>query len=429
MVAAILNGHQAGEGLGVSAVARLHLVAAAAALFLIAPIPPASPVGLESPAPFIVMFHPGAGDPDAVSGAVRFRYRSALSGYAADLTPAAVERLRRDPRVASVTPDRHLKVSAVAVPAGIARVNATESPTASIDGRRPPVYDVNVAVIDTGIDTHPDLNVVGGINCSTGRSYRDVYGHGTHAAGIIGAFDDGRGVVGVAPGVRLWAVRVLDDKGEGELSEMICGIDWVTSTRTDADPDNDIDVANISVGGPGVDDDACGAAVDDTLHAAICRSVEVGVTYVAAAGNAGIDAARFAPASYDEVISVSALTDTDGTPGGSGPRPACRPDERDDHFASFSNFGADVDLIAPGVCVVSTLPQSRSSSGPNYGQLTGTSFAAPHVTGAAVLYLVKHPLADPREIRQALLAAGSFDWDNSSDPDGLKEPRVDVRDS
>jgi subtilisin len=413
----------------VSAVARLHVVAAAVALFVLAPIPPASPVGLDS-APYIVMFRPGAGDPDAVTGAVRFRYRSAISGYAADLTPAEAERLRRDPRVATVAPDRHMKASAVAVPMGIARINAPDSPTASIDGRRPPVFDLNVAVIDTGIDLHPDLNVAGGVNCSKGRGYRDRYGHGTHAAGIIGALDDGRGVVGVAPGVRLWAVRVLDDNGEGELSEMLCGIDWVTSTRTDGDPDNDIDVANVSVGGPGVDDHNCGASLNpiDTFHAAICQSVTAGVTYVAAAGNAGIDAADFVPASYDEVISVSALTDTDGRPGGSGPRPECRPDEWDDRFASFSNHGADVDLIAPGVCVYSTLPRSPSDSGPAYGLHTGTSFAAPHVTGAAVLYLVRHPGADPQEVRRTLIAAGGFDWDDSKDPDGIQEPRVDVAD-
>jgi hypothetical protein len=427
MVAAILGSHQAGEGLGVSAVVRVHIVAGAAALFLVAPIPPASPVGLDSDsAPYIVTFRPGAADPDAVTGAVRFRYRSALSGYGADLSPAAVARLRRDPRVASVTPDRPMKASGVPVPDGIARVRATSSPTAAIDGRRPPVFDVNVAVVDTGIDNHPDLNVVGGTNCSTGHGYRDRYGHGTHAAGTIGAFDDGRGVVGVAPGVRLWAVRVLDDVGEGSLGEMLCGIDWVTSTRTDSDSDNDIDVANVSVGGPGFDDGNCGASNNDPLHAAICRSVEAGVTYVVAAGNASIDVAGFVPASYSEVISVSAMADTDGAPGAQGSRPGCRPDERDDNFASFSNFGPDVDFIAPGVCVVSTLPQTDSNSGPAYGQLTGTSFAAPHVTGAVVLYLAEHPFADPEEVRHALLAAGSWDWDNSSDPDGIKEPRVDV---
>jgi subtilisin len=413
----------------VSAVARLRFVAAAAALFVLAPIPPASPVGLEpSPTPHVVMFRPGAGDADAVAGRVRFRYRSALSGYLADLSPAEVDRLRRDPRVASVTPDAPMKVNAVAVPDGIARVRATYSPTAAIDGRRPPVFHINVAVIDTGIDEHPDLNLVGGKNCSTGRSYRDQYGHGTHAAGTIGAFDDGRGVVGMAPGVRLWAVRVLDDKGEGSLGEMLCGIDWVTSTRTDGDSDNDIHVANVSVGGPGFDDGNCGASANDPFHAAVCRSVEAGVTYVVAAGNAGIDAAGFSPASFDEVISVSALADTDGHPGGEGPRPDCRPDERDDHFASFSNYGPDVDFIAPGVCVVSTLPRHFSTGGPAYGQLTGTSFAAPHVSGAAALYLARHPFARPAEVRRALLAAGNRDWDNSRDPDGIKEPLVDAGD-
>jgi subtilase family protein len=407
-------------------VARVQVIAAGAALFLAAPIPPASPAGSGSP--HIVLLRPGAGDPAVVAGGpVRFVY-PALSGYAADLTPAAAARLRGDPRVAMVAPDVPMRAADFAIPEGVVRVSAPRSPTAAIDGRRPPRYDVNVAVVDTGIDTHPDLNLVGGVNCSSGRSYEDRYGHGTHAAGIVGAYDDGRGVVGVAPGVRLWAVRVLDDAGAGDLAEMLCGMDWVTSTRTDGDPGNDIDVANVSVGGPGpgYDDGNCGASANDALHAAICRSVATGVTYVVAAGNTNSDAAGFVPASYDEVITVSALTDTDGRPGGQGPDPACRPGEHDDGFASFSNFGPDVDFIAPGVCVLSTLPRNFSDTGPAYGLLSGTSFAAPHVSGAAVLYLVRHPSATPAEVRQALLAAASYDWNDAADPDDIKEPRVDV---
>jgi subtilisin family serine protease len=110
---------------------------------------------------------------------------------------------------------------------------------------------VNVAVIDTGIDpSHPDLNVVGGTNCAPGLGFNDLNGHGSHVAGTIAARDDGN-VVGVAPGANLYAVKVLTDAGAGLTTDIICGIDWVTATRTDANPSNDIAVANMSLGGGG----------------------------------------------------------------------------------------------------------------------------------------------------------------------------------
>src|SRR5207237_39922 len=100
-----------------------------------------------------------------------------------------------------------------------------------------PGVNVNVAVLDTGIDTsHPDLNVAGGGICAKSRNYDDHYGHGTHAAGIIGALDNHIGVVGVAPGANMFGVKVLDDQGNGTTRELLCGIEWVTTTRTDGDP-------------------------------------------------------------------------------------------------------------------------------------------------------------------------------------------------
>ena len=243
----------------------------------------------------------------------------------------------------------------------------------------------------------------------------------------MGALDDGLGVVGVAPGVRLWAVRVLDDDGRGTTKELLCGVDWVTATRLDADPANDIDIANLSLGGEGGDDGQCGRSDGDLLHQAICRSVDAGVTYVVAAGNDSTDAAHYSPAAYDEVITVSAIADSDGRPGGLGGAPSCR-DDVDDTLANFSNYGPDVDLIAPGVCILSTLPGDGRvpNSEPGYGMLTGTSFAAPHVAGAAALFLAGHPGAGPAQIRQALIAAGSSDWDAGEDLDGIKEPLLDV---
>ncbi|HKN40215.1 MAG TPA: S8 family serine peptidase, partial [Acidimicrobiia bacterium] len=235
------------------------------------------------------------------------------------------------------------------------------------------------------------------------------------------------GVVGVAPGARMYGVKVLDDQGNGTTRELLCGIEWVTSTRTDTDRHNDIDVANLSLGGTGSDDGQCGEGDGDILHQAVCKSVAAGVTYVVAAGNDHQDASHLIPAAYNEVITVSALADSDGRPGGKGGSPACRADQ-DDTLADFSNYGPAVDLTAPGVCIYSTMPVDSTNLGDSggYGTLTGTSFAAPHVAGAAALWISKHRGATPAQVRSALVAAGNNDWNNKDDPDGIKEPMVDV---
>jgi subtilisin family serine protease len=354
-------------------------------------------------------------------------YSHALTGFAATMTPAVRNLLAANPLVESIQPDRPIRGFAQYIPNGITRVHADVSRTASIDAVDPPRIDVNVAVLDTGVDTgHDDLNVVGGYSCAKGRSYDDHYGHGTHAAGIIGALDDRRGVVGVAPGARIFGVKVLDDDANGTTRELLCGIDWVTSTRTDNDPKNDIDVANLSLGGVGTDDGNCGKSDSDILHQAVCKSVAEGVTFVVAAGNDHEDASHLIPAAYDEVITVSALADADGKSGGEGGSPSCRSDE-DDTLADFSNYGPVVDIAAPGVCIFSTMPKDAEiSDGSGYGTLTGTSFAAPHVAGAAALWISRHPGAPPAQVRSALIAAGNFDWNGSDDPDGHKEPLVDV---
>lgn len=397
-----------------------------------------SVVEADSKAPattYLVSLRPLAGDSGAFAAlqadllglTVLDTYRNALSGFAATMTPTARKLLAANPLVASIQPDRPIRGTAQYVPYGISRVRADVSKTASIDAVDPPRIAVNVAVLDTGVDTgNDDLNVAGGYSCAKGRSYDDHYGHGTHAAGIIGALDDRRGVVGVAPGARIFGVKVLDDDANGTTRELLCGIEWVTSTRYDNDSKNDIDVANLSLGGVGTDDGNCGKSDNDVLHQAICKSVEAGVTYVVAAGNDHEDASTLIPAAYSEVITVSAVADADGRSGGAGGSPACRADE-DDTLANFSNYGSVVDIAAPGVCIFSTMPKDAEiGDGSGYGTLTGTSFAAPHVAGAAALWISKHPGASPAEVRNALIAAGSFDWDNKDDPDGYKEPLVDV---
>jgi subtilisin family serine protease len=154
------------------------------------------------------------------------------------------------------------------------------------------------------------------------------------------------------------------------------------------------------------------------MHEAICASVSAGVTYVVSAGNSAANASTSVPAAYDEVITVSALADFNGTPGGGG-APTCLSDV-DDTIANFSNFGADVDLIAPGVCITSTW------MGGGYDTISGTSMASPHVAGGAALYAATNPGATPAQVQSALEGAGSSDWDNSDDLDGTKEPLLDV---
>jgi subtilisin family serine protease len=367
----------------------------------------------DAAASFIVSLRPGVDPAPAAADLARSKgaavghvYRHALRGFSARLTPSALKAVSNDPRVAAVVPDRELHITAQTAPAGIARIGGTGSSAASGDGRGS--VDVDIAVIDTGIDAgHRDLNVVGGVNCVTGNlSYNDLNGHGTHVAGTAAARDNKIGVVGVAPGARLWAVRVFDSNGNGLTSSVICGIDWVTAHA------GTIEVANMSLGGPG----GAGSCTDGGMREAICRSVAAGVTYVVSAGNSGSDAGGFVPARYPEVITVSAITDFDGEAGGFGP-PTCAYGT-DDAFAGFSNFGDAVDLTAPGVCVLSTW------RGGGYRSISGTSMASPHVTGAAALYLSTHRGASPAAVKAALVGAGTLDW--SGDPDGVQEPLVNV---
>ncbi len=146
-----------------------------------------------------------------------------------------------------------------------------------------------------------------------------------------------------------------------------------------------------------------------------------GVTAVAAAGNESMDASMVVPAAYPEVIAVSAMADFDGLPGGLAATPSvCLPETFDDHFAFFSNYGAPVDIAAPGVCVTSTFIGSQ------YAFSDGTSFAAPFVAGAAALYISTHPDATPAEVREALVASaepGPIPGDPDTSPEGLLNVR------
>ncbi len=369
-------------------------------------------------------------------------YSAAVGGFSARLNAAQSAAIAADPSVAAVIPDEWISDDDITaglhgpirttsnptdrVQPGVRRVGARTSTVAAMTAGGLKV-DADVAIIDTGIDrNHPDLNVVGGYNCTSRNrdKWDDDEGHGTHVAGIVGAMDNRIGVTGVAPGVRLWSVKVLDSTGHGFVSWLICGVDWVTAQRDPHNPSRPlIEVANMSLtfSMPGGDDSNCGRNNGDALHMAICRSTDKGITYVVAAGNESQSVRRVRPAAYDEVITVSALADYDGRGGGHGyPSESCPywSPEPDDAFTSFSNYGPEVDLIAPGKCILSTYLNGR------YAWMSGTSMATPHVTGAAVIYKTLFPRATPAQVRMALEAVGTFDWKTHTDPDTVHEPAV-----
>jgi subtilisin len=379
---------------------RTWLLAVVWATVAIAAAAPASgadkPPATEDPARYIVTYDTAGAD--GVSGGevpaetrereqdlgfdAEHQYRRAVKGFSAELSAADVRTLRQDPEVALVSPDLEVHALAVtplatgeAVPSGVARMeaaNAREGHGAS---------SVGVAVIDTGIDLdHPDLVVRDGRNCIASGSADDDNGHGTHVAGTVAARNQGSGVVGVAPGTTVYAVKVLDAGGAGLWSDIICGIDWVTANAGALG----IKVANMSLGGLGTDYSNC---AEDPLHQAVCNSTAAGVVYTVAAGNNGWDWGApppDVPAWFPEVLTVTAVSDSDGKAGGSGGAPGCRPSDVDDKRASFSNFSriaADDRhaVAAPGVCIRSTWP------GGGYATLSGTSMAAPHVAGLVAL--------------------------------------------
>ncbi|MFP4553836.1 MAG: S8 family serine peptidase, partial [Actinomycetota bacterium] len=283
-----------------------------------------------------------------------------------------------------------------------------------------------MAILDTGVKIgHPDLNVYQATDCTSSLfgacvangDLDDGHGHGSHVAGISAARYDGAGTTGVAPGARIWSVKVLDSSGNGLLSWLIAGIDAVTQQA------EYIDVANMSL---------AGQFSDQTFDTALANSVAAGVFYAVAAGNSATDAASFSPANHPDVMTVSAVADGDGAAGGLGAF-GCRDGESDDWFASFSNFGSVVDIAAPGVCIYSAWNDG------GYRMASGTSMAAPYVAGAAALHIADTGRdqdgsgtidgADVDAVRQTLLAdalpqghACGF----GGDPDSHAEPLLFV---
>lgn len=386
------------------------------------------------PGHYIVVLQDGASPSNVAAGhglEMKNSYSAVFNGFAAKVPQQALKGLSHNPHVASIQPDRYVNAIGQVVPTGVDRIEADL-------GFTPAPVDAGVAVIDTGIDLdHPDLNVMYGVDCrrldkKTGdckTGGNDDHGHGSHVAGSIGAYNDDNGVVGVAPGARLYAVKVLDRNGSGTLSGVIQGIDWVARNAATYG----IDVANLSLGGTGTDDtdgnpNGC-AVTNDAEHLALCNLIAAGVTVVVAAGNESDDTMYHTPGAFDEVIAVSAFSDFDGKPGGLGSDTyafsSCT-ETVDDSFGCFSNYGHDVDIMAPGMGIYSTYMNG------GYATMSGTSMACPHVAGAAALLKADDPTLTQDEVLALLVQAGdpapcaTPDGICADDPDGVQEPLLMV---
>lgn len=298
-----------------------------------------------------------------------------------------------------------------------------------------PYGNIDVAVLDTGVDAdHDDLNVVGGFDCTyearIGQRPQDAwrqdwYGHGTFGASIIGALDNTVGLRGIAAGADIWSVPVLGDQGSGSMASLMCGTDWVARHNADNSvrPDDTIEVVNMSLGG---DNNPSECNSWDAFHTSVCMLVDSGVVVVVSAGNDGADAIGKSPANYAEAVTVSAISDYDGEPGGLAPPPDNIPAiYRDDNRALFSNFGSVVDLTAPGVYMFGATPFNT------YTYAHGTSFSAPTVSGVIAAYESDHPECTGQDAVDAVIDWSSSErwqetngWNQASDLDQYPEPLV-----
>ena len=362
----------------------------ALAALLAAPSVPTATAGTTA-TPQVVVFEPGVDVPAATARLesrhglrATQRYRYALGGFATRLTATQLSSVAANAEVDFVAADTSFSASGTTaaltgetLPFGVRRIGAATTTSVHLPA------NVAVAILDTGVDlANPDLNVSSGKNCisTTTTSAADDNGHGTNVAGIVGARNDGTRVAGVAPGTKLYSVKVLNAKKTGTLSQILCGIDWVTANAAALN----IRVANMSIAGVGANDNNCGNSNNDPYHRAICRSTAAGVTYVASAGNAKAAFTKTAPAAYPEVLTVTAMNDANGLAGGAGTWRTCSSTEKDDQFGTYSNFAASAAelqhaIAAPGTCVQS------DAKGGGLSVYTGTSQAAPHVAGAAAL--------------------------------------------
>jgi subtilisin len=280
-----------------------------------------------------------------------------------EMTEKEVKELAQHPDIVAIEEDAEVEAFQT-VPWGVTRVQAPTAHSAGYSGA-----GIRVAILDTGIDArHEDLNVYGGYSVFTDSAnnnpYVDVNGHGTHVAGTVAALNNNIGVLGVAPGAQLYAVKVLNNSGGGSYSGIAQGIEWSINNR--------MNIINMSLGG---------SAHSSILQQYCDLAYNRGILVVAAAGNSGNAAGTgdnvAYPARYSSVIAVAAT-------------------DSNNNRASFSSTGPAVELSAPGVGILSTLPGNR------YGTANGTSMASPHVAGVAALVWQAKPNLTNVDLRRLL---------------------------
>ncbi len=324
---------------------------------------------------YIVVFKSDASD-DAVNAALdnvkkshgakeHFKYKDAIKGFAATMPAAAVDALRSDPSVDYIEEDQEITLETTQSGAtwGLDRIDQRALPLNGTFNYTSTGSGVTAYVIDTGIyfsNTDFGGRAVRGYDAvGDGRNGLDCNGHGTHVSGTIGGAK-----YGVAKGVKLVAVRVLNCSGSGTTSGVIAGVNWVKSNHAANS------VANMSLGG----------SVSTALDSAVSSAISSGVTFAIAAGNSGANACNSSPARVASAITVGATDKTDTR-------------------ASWSNYGSCLDIFAPGVSITSDWYGSSSA----INTISGTSMATPHVAGVAALYLSGHPGSSPATVRNALV--------------------------